>query len=62
MSINELELELEILEMAYDIFKGTAVGEVITFSDPIKDAKKAYGERIRDLKNEIFERSVLVQS
>lgn len=62
MTINELETELELVELAHGIFSGTAPGEVVSFSDALLETKQKYADRIRDIKNEIFERQVLVKS
>lgn len=66
MTISQLEEELEIIEMAYGIFSASGIEETLDFlphnKNPIRDAIKEYGDRIRDIKNEIFERQVLVKS
>jgi hypothetical protein len=56
MSTEELQLELEILQTAIDIFNNAKLDPTLWDNA----AGKTYRDRVRDLENEIFERSVLV--
>jgi hypothetical protein len=62
MSISALETELELLEAVYSIFIMSKDVEIDGLATPVKESIQAYGNRIRDIKNEIFERQVLVKS
>jgi hypothetical protein len=58
MSVEHLELELEIVREAYNIFRGT--GEFIQHSmQPVIDM---WGIRLRELEAEILERTLLVDT
>ncbi len=55
LTMEELELELEILKTAVSIFQDAKLDEKLWGEAPI-----TYRERLRELENEIFERGVLV--
>lgn len=55
MSIEDIELELEIIKVAIGIFDDAQLDPKLW-----DDASKSYRQRIRDLETEIFERGVLV--
>jgi hypothetical protein len=55
MTLEELELELDIIKMALAIFVDSKLDPKLW-----QNQDKTYSERVRDLENEIFERGVLV--
>jgi len=55
LTMEELELELEILKTAIGIFEGAQLDKKLW-----GEAAPTYVDRVRDLENEIFERGVLV--
>jgi hypothetical protein len=62
MTINELEMELELIRQVYNIFGGIAAYSNSTLDTKVGEAMKQYGDRIQAIECEIFERRVLLQS
>ncbi len=60
MTIKDLELELELLQTGVNIFEDAFKKTYADKVNPVQEVLDLYQGRIRDIENEIFERSILV--
>ena len=60
MTINELELEREVVKAIYNIFRGTSPDDLDESPSVMDGPTRVWSERLRDIENELLERTLLI--